>query len=86
MSAYNMGKKPCLPDGNGCLCPVCVNWQTKKRVPLSCHKGRACGNCDPDRTEPDDWFDYGPMRQCVHYKSDPARIAFFAESGGTKSK
>ena len=71
MSALNTGDKPCSPDGNGCLCPVCVRWRTEEDVPIECHKG-ACIDCDPDRTEPDTLEDYGPTKECPHFVPAPA--------------
>lgn len=69
MSAFNFGEKLCGPgpDENGCLCPVCVNFKKEiSVVPNGCAP-HACGNCDPDRTEPDNGEDYGPTRECEHF-------------------
>ena len=70
MSALNFGEKLCGPgpEENGCLCPACQNFRKEQKdVPKGCSP-HACGNCDPDRVEPDDDDGYGPMRECSLFK------------------
>ena len=77
MSAFNFGEKPCGPGPEeiGCLCPACKYFRKKQEeVPKGCSP-HACGNCDPDRTEPDDGQDYGPMRECKYFRQTSGEIA-----------
>lgn len=69
MSAYNIGKKPCTPEGNGCLCGVCEYRGNANApdAPEDCHGG-GCTDCDPDRTTPDEGAYYGPWRECKDFK------------------
>ena len=55
------------PEGNGCLCGVCIHRRLENNPPEDCHGG-GCTDCDPDRTEPDDDEDYGPWRECKFFK------------------
>lgn len=83
MSAFNFGGKPCGPgpEENGCLCPACKYFRKEhEEVPEGCSP-HACGNCDPDRTEPDDGQDYGPMRECKHFRQTSGEIAKAALEG-----
>ena len=65
MSALGTGEKPCRPDGNGCLCGICIYRKAAyENRPKECISG-GCIDCDPDRIEPDTAEDYGPVRECA---------------------
>ncbi len=77
MSAFNFREKLCGPglDEDRCLCPACESFRKEYTdVPIGCAP-HACGNCDPDRTEPDDGEDYGPMRECEHFAPASRKMA-----------
>lgn len=76
MSALNTGEKPCGIDGNGCLCYDCVFFHLNSKArqgPFSCTPN-ACHDCDPDRTEPDDEWFYGPLRECKHFIREESEV------------
>ena len=53
MSSLGTGKEPCEE--------ICVCGQCEFR-----HGCAGCIDCDPDRTEPDDEYGYGPTKECMH--------------------